>query len=96
MARERPGSTPGSTCYYTFANQDPHFFEQVNHWGTAEVVYAAEDLKSTGLFISAAQPFGRTTGMVDESTAAQPQTYYGISKRRGRSCTALTERGEHI
>ena len=26
-----------------FANTDPHFFEQVNHWGTAEVVYAAEE-----------------------------------------------------
>ena len=23
-----------------FANTDPHFYEQVNHWGTAELVYA--------------------------------------------------------
>lgn len=25
-----------------FANTDPHFYEQVNHWGTAELAYAAE------------------------------------------------------
>ena len=23
-----------------FANTDPHYYEQINHWGTAELVYA--------------------------------------------------------
>ena len=82
-----------------FANQDPHFFEQVNHWGTAEVVYAAEDLQINRLiYLSSTAVYGRTTGMVDESTAAQPQTYYGISKRRGEDhVQRLTEKGRaHI
>ena len=26
-----------------FANNDPHFYEQINHWGTAEVTYAEEE-----------------------------------------------------
>src|SRR3954464_2173251 len=26
-----------------FANADSHVYEQVNHWGTAELVYAIED-----------------------------------------------------
>ena len=26
-----------------FANIDAHFYEQVNHWGTAELIYALED-----------------------------------------------------
>src|SRR5258705_10146253 len=26
-----------------FANIDSHFFEQINHWGTAELVYALEE-----------------------------------------------------
>src|SRR5262245_4699722 len=25
-----------------FANIDSHFFEQINHWGTAELIYALE------------------------------------------------------
>src|SRR6476660_9652676 len=26
-----------------FANIDSHFFEQINHWGTAELIYAVEE-----------------------------------------------------
>src|SRR3989344_173121 len=26
-----------------FSDQNPHLFEQVNHWGTAELVYAVEE-----------------------------------------------------
>ena len=26
-----------------FANIDSHFFEQINHWGTAELIYALEE-----------------------------------------------------
>jgi UDP-glucose 4-epimerase len=28
-----------------FSDQNPHLFEQVNHWGTAELVYAIEESK---------------------------------------------------
>lgn len=67
-----------------FANTDAHVYEQVNHWGTAELVYAIEesDVKrlvytsSTGVYGAAAEP-------VTETTAPDPQTLYAISKLRG-------------
>lgn len=68
-----------------FANTDPHFYEQVNHWGTAEVVYAAEELENVSKFIylSSSSIYGSTGDQVDESSPASPQTFYGISKLRG-------------
>lgn len=69
-----------------FANTDPHFFEQINHWGTAEVVEAVE---STGvrrlIYASSMAVYGAPDHMVDESTPPNPATYYGISKLRGET-----------
>ena len=72
-----------------FANQDPHFFEQVNHWGTAETVYAAEatDIRRF-IYLSSASVYGKTTAQVTEETIPNPQSYYGISKLRGEEHVA--------
>ncbi|MFB6305522.1 MAG: NAD-dependent epimerase/dehydratase family protein, partial [Flavobacteriales bacterium] len=32
-----------------FADQNPHFFEQTNHWGTAELAYAIENSDVTNV-----------------------------------------------
>ena len=67
-----------------FANTDPHFFEQVNHWGTAELVYALEDSDVKKLiFTSSTSVYGSSSRSVDESTIPNPKTFYGISKLRG-------------
>lgn len=67
-----------------FANQDPHFFEQINHWGTAELVYAIEESNVSKLiYLSSASVYGRTETQADEATIPDPGTYYGISKLRG-------------
>ncbi|MDH5608227.1 MAG: SDR family oxidoreductase [Cyclobacteriaceae bacterium] len=67
-----------------FANTDPHFYEQVNHWGTAEVVYAAEESQiSKFIYLSSASVYGATEQPADESSTTAPQTFYGISKLRG-------------
>lgn len=67
-----------------FANTDPHFFEQVNHWGTAEVVYAAEESDvSKFIYLSSASVYGAGEALIDESTVPTPNTFYGISKLRG-------------
>jgi UDP-glucose 4-epimerase len=67
-----------------FAHQDPHFFEQINHWGTAELVYALENSTvSKVIYLSSASVYGRTTEAATETTPPNPQTYYGISKLRG-------------
>ena len=72
-----------------FANTDPHFFEQVNHWGTAEVVYCAEESDiSKFIYLSSTSVYGASDQMADEDTEPSPGTYYGISKLRGEEHVA--------
>ncbi len=67
-----------------FANQDPHFFEQINHWGTSEIVEAAEKNNIKHLiYLSSASVYDRITEPATETTIPNPNTYYGISKLRG-------------
>jgi UDP-glucose 4-epimerase len=67
-----------------FANTDPHFYEQVNHWGTAEVVYAAEE-SGIGkiIYLSSTSVYGANTDMANEQSTPMPNTFYGVSKLRG-------------
>ena len=66
-----------------FANDDPHLYEQVNHWGTAELVYAIEnsDVKKV-IYTSSSGVYGSSSKAVDESVQPQPKTFYAISKLR--------------
>lgn len=67
-----------------FANTDPHFYEQVNHWGTADVVYAAEESNIGKLvYLSSTSIYGSNGMDADETTPPSPLTFYGISKLRG-------------
>lgn len=67
-----------------FANTDPHFYEQVNHWGTAEVVYCAEESDiSKFIYLSSTSVYGASDKVSDETTTPSPSTFYGISKLRG-------------
>jgi UDP-glucose 4-epimerase len=69
-----------------FDNSDSHFFEQVNHWGTAELVYALEesDVKKL-IFVSSAAVYGSSAEELDETAIPHPETFYGTSKLRGES-----------
>lgn len=68
-----------------FADADPHYFEQVNHWGTAELVYAIEESTTVNqlIFASSVSVYGSSSSMIDESRNPNPRTIYGISKMRG-------------
>lgn len=68
-----------------YSNVDSHVFEQVNNWGTAEVVYAVEDTKTVSKFVylSSASVYGSSKKMLDETSVANPRTFYSISKMRG-------------
>ena len=67
-----------------FANQDPHFFEQINHWGTSEIIEAAEKNNISQLiYLSSASVYDRISEPATEQTIPNPNTYYGISKLRG-------------
>jgi len=67
-----------------FANTDPHFYEQINHWGTAELVYAIEesDVKKL-IHLSSTSVYGSSDGIVNEDSPLNPRTFYGTAKMRG-------------
>ncbi|CAN5211017.1 SDR family NAD(P)-dependent oxidoreductase [soil metagenome] len=66
-----------------FANLDGHIFEQVNHWGTAELMYALEENPVKQLiFISSTAVYGSTTEPATEATEPKPDSFYSISKQR--------------
>jgi len=66
------------------ANEDPHLFEQVNHWGTAELSYALEESDvSHVVYMSSISVYGARMESVNESSPTSPKTYYGISKLNG-------------
>ena len=67
-----------------FANIDSHFYEQVNHWGTAELVYALEDSEvQRMIYLSSTSVYGRSKDLATEDKVPNPRTFYGISKLRG-------------
>lgn len=67
-----------------FANNDPHFYEQINHWGTAELTYAVEESNVKNLiYLSSTSVYGASQEECNESSIPSPNTYYGISKLRG-------------
>ncbi|WP_276373639.1 SDR family oxidoreductase [Chryseolinea sp. H1M3-3] len=68
-----------------FAVSDSHAYEQVNHWGTAELVYAVEESNSIKKFIFASSTgiYGASEVPLDENAEPNPKTFYAISKFRG-------------
>lgn len=66
-----------------FADQDAHLFEQVNHWGTAEVTYAVEESNVQHLiYLSSVSVYGSGDLAKGIDAELNPKTFYGISKMR--------------
>jgi UDP-glucose 4-epimerase len=66
-----------------FANMNPQFYEQVNHWGTAEMVSAVEESSvKRMIYLSSVSVYGLQEDWVDHTTKLVPNSYYGISKMR--------------
>lgn len=79
----------GAKVTKPFSDHNPHLLEQVNHWGTAEVVYAVEESDVSRLiYISSTAIYGTSSKMVSVETPPEPATYYGISKLRGEEHVA--------
>ena len=67
-----------------FANADAHAYEQVNHWGTAELVYAVEESNvKRFIYTSSTGVYGSSKIPAHEDTLPDPQTFYAVSKLRG-------------
>lgn len=74
----------GAKVTTPFDSSDSHAFEQVNHWGTAELVYAIEESNvSRFIYTSSTGVYGSSDVEVDEESPVAPQTFYAISKLRG-------------
>ncbi len=68
-------------------NASHHLYEQINNWGTAETVYAAETNKNVKKFIYASSiaVYGDSSEQVNKNIEPYPRTYYGSSKLRGEN-----------
>lgn len=67
-----------------FVTENAHVFEQVNHWGTAELVYAAENSKAKKfIYLSTTSVYGASEQVSTIDTIPDPKTFYGSSKLRG-------------
>ncbi|MCS4502500.1 SDR family oxidoreductase [Arhodomonas aquaeolei] len=67
-----------------YTDDKPHAFDQVNHWGTAEVCYAAEDAGvSRFVYVSSGAVYGFPGNVADVTTPPMPANAYGASKLAG-------------
>ena len=67
-----------------FADMDAHSFDQINHWGTAQVAYAAEQQGVKHLiYVSSVSVYGDSEEPVNEESTPNPRSYYGIAKLAG-------------
>lgn len=67
-----------------FANDDAHHHEQVNHWGTSELIAAMEqsDVKKF-FYMSSTSVYGSSDDYLNEESLPRPKTFYGTTKLRG-------------
>lgn len=66
-----------------YSDESAHLYEQVNHWGTAELVSAVEESGvSRFIFTSSASVYGFSEAVVTTDTPPHPKTYYGAAKLR--------------
>ncbi|MCW5899027.1 MAG: SDR family oxidoreductase [Flavobacteriales bacterium] len=70
-----------------FAEAGHHHFEQVNHWGTAEVVYTIEDVAPDAhvVYLSSTAVYGSGEAAASYGSRPAPRSAYGNSKRRGET-----------
>ena len=70
--------------YTPFEPEDPHSFEQINHWGCSELASSVESSDVSRLiFSSSTAVYGFTDSPATEETRCSPVTPYGIAKLRG-------------
>jgi UDP-glucose 4-epimerase len=67
-----------------FADQNPHEFDQINNWGTAELSYLVQKSKvKKFIYTSSASVYGASQEEMDVTSQLNPKTFYGISKMHG-------------
>lgn len=77
------------------SDAEAHSFDQINNWGSAQVVRAIEDAGSVSrvIFLSSTAVYGESDEPVTEDSPLRPSSIYGISKLRAeRHFTRLAEK----
>ena len=67
-----------------FADSDAHTFDQVNHWGSAQLAYAVEKSSVSKIInLSSMSIYGDHHDPIEETSSTNPQSFYGRSKLDG-------------
>ena len=67
-----------------FADHNPHEFDQINNWGTAELCYLVQKSRvKKFIYASSVSVYGASEEETDIATSLNPKTFYGISKMHG-------------
>ena len=67
-----------------FADSEAHYFDQINHWGTAQLVSSIEksSVKKV-IYVSSISVYGSHPDPLNEMVEPNPRSFYGISKLAG-------------
>ena len=80
-----------------FADSDAHTFDQVNHWGSAQLAFAIEKSSVSRIInLSSISIYGDHPVPVDETTIPNPQSFYGRSKLDGEKQIKVLERNREV
>jgi UDP-glucose 4-epimerase len=80
-----------------FADADAHSFDQVNHWGTAQLANAIEQSKvSKVIYLSSIAIYGDSPEPVHERSVPNPQSFYGRSKWEGEKQLNVLTRNRQV
>jgi len=81
-----------------YADAEAHAFDQVNHWGTAQLATALEATPSVRkvIYLSSISVYGSSDVILDESTEPNPRSFYGISKLDGEKQLQLLAQDRDI
>lgn len=75
-----------------FADHESHFYDQINHWGTAILSNCIQhSTVRRAIHMSSASIYGRSDAPVDEDQLPAPFSFYGISKRDAEKQIGLIE-----
>ena len=67
-----------------FADRESHFYDQINHWGSAQLAQCIERSNVEGIiYLSSASVYGDGAEEVNETYDPHPNSFYGISKHDG-------------
>lgn len=75
-----------------YADQELHQYEQVNHWGTTELVSKIRNSTvSKVVYLSSASVYGFSDKPFDEESTIRPTNHYGITKKRAENEIGLLQ-----